>query len=121
MTTVGVDVAPISSIPDLHCVVPRARGDTRTIERPGHTIHSVGMVVVGIDMAAISGVPQLHRLITARRGDARAIGGPGHGIHDTGMAVVGVGQAWRRGEYPPGDNPATCHYCSCQAYQNGAS
>src|SRR6266849_6481462 len=81
-----IEILPITSqslllssrLPDLHCLIPGARGDALAIGRPRYGINEVAMAVINIKVIPISGIPDLHRFIVACRSDAPAIGRPCH-------------------------------------------
>src|SRR6266704_1186484 len=79
-----------SRLPDLHRLIPGARGDALAIGRPGYRAHAAGMAGICVEEITISGIPDLYRLITTCRGNTLAIGRPRHGPHPISMTSVGV-------------------------------
>src|SRR5262245_58224864 len=66
MSIVSEDMAPVSGIPHLHCIIAAIAGprsDIPAIGRPGQGRDDTRMAAIGEDMAPVSGIPHLDRLI----------------------------------------------------------
>src|SRR6266702_3834419 len=79
-----------SRLPDLHRLIPGARGDALAMGRPGYRAHAAGMAGICVEEIPISGIPDLHRFIVACRSDAPAIWRPCHRPDRCGIRLKGI-------------------------------
>src|SRR6266566_4598091 len=79
-----------SRLPDLHRLIPGARGDALAIGRPGYRAHAAGMAGICVEEITISGIPDLYRLIITCRSDAPAIWRPCHRPDRCGIRLKGI-------------------------------
>src|SRR6266566_2970802 len=82
-----------SRLPDLHRLIPGARGDALAIGRPGYRAHAAGMAGICVEEITISGIPDLYRLIITCRGNTLAIGRPRYGMDRSCMAEKRINMA----------------------------
>src|SRR5258708_33543319 len=93
MKAIGEGVTSSYGIPNLYCRIPRTRGNTLAIGRPGHFHHPIGMTIIGEVVMACSRIPDLNCLIQTSRSDKPTIGGPCYGLCITTITrMIGVGQ-----------------------------
>src|SRR6266851_2698698 len=93
-----IEILPITSqslllssrLPDLHCLIPGARGDALAIGRPGYRSHAAGMAGIRVEEITISGIPDLYRFIITCRSDAPAIRRPCHRPNRCGIRLKGI-------------------------------
>src|SRR6266487_2367891 len=97
MSTVGVDMPAIHSVPHLNCRIAAGRGDAFAIGRPGDHKNDVAMAFIDIDMSAIGSVPDLDYFIFASGGDAFATGRPGDCVYIIVVTTVGIEEIALRG------------------------
>jgi hypothetical protein len=81
------------NIPQIHCSISSASGNTGTLGGPGHGKDAIFLSCAGLHPIADKvmpghGVPHLDGAVIASQGDARAIRGPGQRID--GPSVAGV-------------------------------
>src|SRR6266568_476272 len=79
-----------SCLPDLHRLIPGARGNALAIGRPRYGTNEVAMAVINIKVIPIGSIPDLHRFIVACRSDAPAIWRPCHRPDRCGIRLKGI-------------------------------
>src|SRR5712692_10087837 len=79
-----------SGLPDLHRLIPGARGDALAIGRPHYRSHAAGMAGIRVEEITISSIPDLYRLIITCRGNTLAIGRPRYGRNEVAMSVINI-------------------------------
>ena len=96
MTAIGEDIVTCGSVPDLHRMVPGARGNALTIGGPGDSSYYIRMTAIGKESASRGSVPDLHGLVFACRGNMPSIVGPRYGKHPSSMAMISEDEVLRR-------------------------
>src|SRR5260370_1137357 len=110
MPIISVAVASIASVPDLHRLITRDRGNALAIGRPRYRPYSIRMPMISEDVASITSIPELYRIIPRARSDALAIGRPRHRVYLIRMTMIGIedgSQSRAMRGYKPGN--ATTH------------